>query len=59
MDVHVDKARRYDQARRVVYFGSFCRKIRSYGFDFAVFNEDIAYFILLYSRVDYPAAFNE
>ena len=59
MDMHIDKSWSYDETGCIVYFRPIGRKIFTYSFDFTIFNENIAYFILIYGRINHSAAFNE
>ena len=59
MDVHIDEARCYDEARCVEDFGAVSAQIGSDFLDFTIFNENVTNFILLHGRIYDSAAFNE
>ena len=59
MDVHVDEARSYDEARGIEDFGTVGAEIGPDFLDFTIFNENVTNFILLHGRIYDSAAFNE
>ena len=59
MDVHIDEARCYDEARCVEDFGAVSAQIGSNFLNFTIFNENVTNFILLHGRIYDSAAFNE